>query len=91
MRIVLAASEAAPYIKTGGLADVMQALPAALTKYRDVETNLFLPLYSKIKNNPEFQLEKITDFTIYLGWREQYVGLYQLKSRSKKKKVFFIA
>ena len=90
MRIVLAASEAAPYIKTGGLADVMQALPAALTKYRDVETNLFLPLYSKIKNNPEFQLEKITDFTIYLGWREQYVGLYQLKSRSKKKKVFFI-
>ena len=90
MRIVLAASEAAPYIKTGGLADVMQALPAALTKYRDVETNLFLPLYSKIKNNEEFQLEKITEFTIYLGWREQYVGLYQLKSRSKKRKVFFI-
>ena len=35
MKIVLAASEAAPYVKTGGLGDVMQALPAALNRYRD--------------------------------------------------------
>ena len=90
MKIVLAASEAAPYVKTGGLGDVMQALPAALNRYRDCETNLFLPLYGKIKHNPEFQLEQITSFTVYLGWREQYVGLFQLKNRSKKKKVYFI-
>ena len=89
MKIVHAASEAAPFIKTGGLGDVMQALPAALSRYRDCEVSLFLPLYGTIKQDPSIHLQKITDFTVFLGWREQYVGLFQLKSRAKKK-VYFI-
>lgn len=89
MKIVHAASEAAPFIKTGGLGDVMQALPAALSRYRDCEVSLFLPLYGTIKQDPLIHLQKITDFTVFLGWREQYVGLFQLKSRAKKK-VYFI-
>ena len=89
MKIVHAASEAAPFVKTGGLGDVMQALPAALSRYRDCEVSLFLPLYSTIKQDPSIHLQKITDFTVFLGWREQYVGLFQLKSRAKKK-VYFI-
>lgn len=89
MKIVHAASEAAPFVKTGGLGDVMQALPAALSRYRDCEVSLFLPLYGTIKQDPSIHLQKITDFTVFLGWREQYVGLFQLKSRAKKK-VYFI-
>ena len=89
MKIVHAASEAAPFVKTGGLGDVMQALPAALSRYRDCEISLFLPLYGTIKQDPSIHLQKITDFTVFLGWREQYVGLFQLKSRAKKK-VYFI-
>ena len=89
MKIVHAASEAAPFVKTGGLGDVMQALPAALSRYRDCEVSLFLPLYGTIKQDPSIHLQKITDFTLFLGWREQYVGLFQLKSRAKKK-VYFI-
>ena len=34
MRIAVLTSEAAPYMKTGGLGDVMQALPEALSKLR---------------------------------------------------------
>lgn len=89
MKIVHATSEAAPFVKTGGLGDVMQALPAALSRYRDCEVSLFLPLYGTIKQDPSIHLRKITDFTVFLGWREQYVGLFQLKSRAKKK-VYFI-
>ena len=89
MKIVHAASEAAPFVKTGGLGDVMQALPAALSRYLDCEVSLFLPLYGTIKQDPSIHLQKITDFTVFLGWREQYVGLFQLKSRAKKK-VYFI-
>lgn len=89
MKIVHAASEAAPFVKTGGLGDVMQALPAALSRYRDCEISLFLPLYGTIKQDPSIHLQKITDFTVFLGWRAQYVGLFQLKSRAKKK-VYFI-
>ena len=43
MKIVFAASEAAPYIKTGGLGDVAQALPLALSKQPGCEVLLFIP------------------------------------------------
>ena len=36
MRIAMVASEAAPFVKTGGLGDVMQALPNALSKLKPV-------------------------------------------------------
>ena len=44
MRIVFAASECVPYAKTGGLADIMGALPAAVAKLGH-EVTMYLPLY----------------------------------------------
>ena len=52
MRIAMVASEAAPFVKTGGLGDVMQALPNALSKLKGNEICLFLPYYKRIKENP---------------------------------------
>ena len=43
MRIAMAASEAAPFVKSGGLGDVMQALPAELSRIPGNEVVLFLP------------------------------------------------
>jgi len=47
MRIAILTSEAMPFAKTGGLADVSGALPKALTE-QDVDTKLILPLYDQI-------------------------------------------
>src|SRR5260221_14196751 len=44
MRILFVASEALPYAKTGGLADVLEALPRALVKLGH-EVAVFLPRY----------------------------------------------
>lgn len=47
MHVVLASSEAVPFCKTGGLADVCGALPLELTRL-GVQTTLFLPAYSAV-------------------------------------------
>ncbi len=90
MKIVFAASEAAPFIKTGGLGDVAQALPEALSKIKGNEIIMFLPYYSKIKNNPMIETEFVTEFSVDLSWRKQHVGIFKYKSRKKKLKVYFI-
>ena len=45
MKIAVCASEGAPYCKSGGLGDVMEALPAALSRIEGNEVALFLPYY----------------------------------------------
>ena len=47
MKIAMAASEAAPFIKTGGLGDVMHALPEALSQIDGNEVCLLLPIQKK--------------------------------------------
>lgn len=50
MKILIATPEAMPYIKTGGLADVIGALVKEYGKM-NLETYLMLPLYRSIKEN----------------------------------------
>ena len=47
MRVAILTSEAVPFAKTGGLADVSGALPKALQNL-DVEAKLILPLYEQV-------------------------------------------
>ena len=90
MRIAMIASEGAPFIKTGGLGDVMQALPEALAKQPHNEVVLVLPCYKRIKETYADQLEFVTNFEVNLGWRRQYVGVLKLRSRRKKLRIYFI-
>lgn len=90
MRIAMVASEAAPFVKTGGLGDVMQALPNALSKLKGNEICLFLPYYKRIKEDPAVETEQVGSFSMELAWRESYVGILRLKSRRKKLQVYFI-
>ena len=90
MKIAVLASEGAPYAKSGGLGDVMEALPAALARIPGNEVVLILPYYKKIKENPAYETELIAQYTVQLGWRRQYAGLMALKNRQDGVKVFFI-
>jgi len=90
MRIAILASEGAPYAKSGGLGDVMEALPAALARIEGNEVILILPYYKKIKENPRFETELVAQFNVALGWRQQYAGIHLLKNRNDGVKVYFI-
>lgn len=90
MKIAMVAAEAAPYIKTGGLGDVMEALPQALAEYKNMEICMFLPYYKKIKQNSQVETEQICSFTMPLGWRDTYVGVLQVKSKRRKLRVYLI-
>ena len=48
-KILFVASEARPFIATGGLADVIGSLPQALAKDPKLDIRVVLPLYSDIK------------------------------------------
>ena len=90
MRIAMAASEAAPFAKSGGLGDVMQALPAELSRIPGNEVCLFIPYYKKMKENPQLQTELVAEFKVDVGWRKQYCGIHRLKSRKKKLRIYFL-
>ena len=90
MRIAVLASEGAPYAKSGGLGDVMEALPAALSRIEGNEVALILPYYNKIKYNPKYETELVSQVTVQLGWRNQYAGLMKLKNRGDAVQVYFI-
>ena len=47
-KIIFLASEAAPFIATGGLADVIGSLPKSLAKRGNLDVSVILPLYSNI-------------------------------------------
>ncbi len=70
MNIVFAASEAAPFAKTGGLGDVAGSLPQALAALGH-EVSLFLPRYRRI--DPEvLGLTDLGSFYVPLGgWKER--------------------
>ena len=90
MRIAILASEGAPYAKSGGLGDVMEALPSALARIEGNEVALFLPYYKKIKENPAYEVEQVAQFYVALGWRQCYAGIMKLKDRGDGVQVYFI-
>ena len=90
MKIAVLASEGAPYCKSGGLGDVMEALPAALSRIEGNEVVLILPYYKKIKDNANYPVEVAAQFHTGLGWRQQYTGVLKLQGRADKVQVYFI-
>ena len=77
MKVLFVASEAAPFIKTGGLADVMGALPKALQGL-GVETALVIPNYGTIGEEYKSLMETVYTGTVDLSWRNQYMGVQKL-------------
>ena len=78
MKILFAASEARPFIATGGLADVANALPKSLCESGE-DCRVIMPLYADIAPELRELLTFLTDFRVRLGWRDQYCGLFSAK------------
>jgi starch synthase len=78
VKILYAASEAAPFCKTGGLADVAGSLPPALAR-GGAETAVILPLYQSVREKFGDQMEYLGYTYIDLAWRHAYCGLFQMK------------
>lgn len=77
-KILFAASEAVPFIKTGGLADVAGTLPKYFNK-KEYDVRVILPKYLAIPEKFKEKLEYRTHFYMELAWRSQYVGILEME------------
>ncbi|MFB4163695.1 glycogen synthase [Alteribacillus sp. JSM 102045] len=75
--VLLTASECSPFIKTGGLADVIGSLPSALKKVHDCTVSVILPLYEDSNINQQ-EVNFVAAFNVPVGWRNQQAVLYKL-------------
>ena len=83
-KILFAASEGVPFIKTGGLADVVGSLPKCIDKeYYDVR--VILPKYTCMMKD---KLEYVTHFYMDFNWTDAYVGV--LKAEVEGIQYYFI-
>ena len=75
MNILFAASEATPFIASGGLADVAGSLPAAISK-KGHDCRVVVPLYKGINPQLRTTMTFIAHITVDVSWRKQYCGIF---------------
>ncbi|AFS77673.1 glycogen synthase GlgA [Gottschalkia acidurici 9a] len=78
MKVLIVASESVPFIKTGGLADVIGSLPKAL-KDKNIDVRVMLPLYKDIIFKYGEKLKYKTNKNVQLSWRSQYCGIFEME------------
>ncbi len=75
-KILFAASEGVPFIKTGGLADVVGSLPKCIDKqYFDVR--VIIPRYVCMKQEWKDKMQYVKHFYMDFDWKNVYVGLLE--------------
>ncbi len=81
--ILFASSEVIPYVKTGGLADVVGSLPRYLDK-KEYDVRIILPKYACMDKRFQKELKFVCQLYVNLNWRRQYVGLYKAEKGGVK-------
>lgn len=76
LRILMAASEASPYAKTGGLADVLGSLPSALID-QGADVRVIMPKYGTIPEELRENITYLCHFYVDMAWRHLYCGIGQ--------------
>lgn len=74
MKVLFCASEAVPFIKTGGLADVVGSLPKKLLS-EDMDVRVVLPKYRLIPYADICRMEHVCDFTVDMNGQNVYCGV----------------
>ena len=75
-KILFAASEGVPFIKTGGLADVVGSLPKYIDK-RYFDVRIMIPKYGCMKQEMKDKMRYLTHFYMDFNWKNEYVGILQ--------------
>ena len=78
MKVLYVASEALPFMASGGLGDVAGSLPQALRK-RLIGCRVVMPLYDGIKQELKDAMTFITSISVPVAWRRQYCGIFEAK------------
>ena len=78
MKVLYVASEANPWMASGGLGDVAGSLPIALRK-RLIGCRVVMPLYDSIKPELKEKMKFITSISVPVSWRRQYCGVFEAK------------
>ena len=78
MKILYVTSEANPFAASGGLGDVMGALPAAVRE-EGHEAAVIMPLYDAVKEVHRVRLEKVIDISFNLAWRETGASIFKIE------------
>ena len=78
MKILFTSSECVPFVKTGGLADVVGSLATVLAR-EGHDVRVVLPMYTAIEHSWQQKMEQMLHFDVQLGWRRQYCGVMTLK------------
>ena len=68
-------SESNPYVKTGGLADVIYALSVEMAKTGE-EVSVILPLYNDVRRKLT-NAKKVAECVVYLSWRREVTNIYK--------------
>ncbi len=79
MKVLYAASEALPFMSSGGLGDVAGSLPQALRK-RLIGCRIVMPLYKGISPELREQMKFITSIIVPVAWRKQYCGIFEARA-----------
>ena len=77
-KILFASSEAVPFIKTGGLADVVGSLPKYFPK-KEYDVRVVVPKYMCMDQKYTEKMKLVTECQVQLNWRTQYAGVYELQ------------
>lgn len=76
INVLFIGSEGVPFAKSGGLADVMGALPKAVSS-ENIRATIIMPLYKVVREAYFDELEFVAQMNVSLSWRRQYAGLYR--------------
>ena len=87
MKVLITGYEAAPFYKRGGLGDVMESLPKALSNI-DIDVRAVIPYYDEIKK--EYHFEKEGEFAVQFDGKTEHVGIYSSVLPNTKVPFYFL-
>lgn len=82
-KILFVASECVPFIKTGGLADVVGSLPKCFDK-KEYDVRVIIPKYMCMDQKWKDKMTYLNHFYMDLCWRRQYVGIMEMEYEGVK-------